>query len=270
MLQTPLGTLTLEVRTSLQPGSRILFELPAGAIPQVIPDGAGKPTTPLSTLAHSWPALEEALHALQQISGTGVAAPQTTDPIPQPGPKLASGLLFFLSALSGGEIKRWLGEPTMKALKSAGRDQLIARLGREFSQTSRLADSPAGDWRLLFIPLMDGEQLQQLRLFLRHGQEGHGQGTNDSEQESTRFLLEVELTSLGDLQLDGLVRDKQFDLIVRTRQPLSDVMRHDITRIFQDANDIAGYAGSIGFQASSVWNFIPIEDGGAASPGLVV
>ena len=135
-----------------------------------------------------------------------------------------------------------------------------------------MADSPSGDWRLFFIPLLGGDQVQQLRLFLRHGQQGSGGGGGGEEDdEPTRFVVELELSRLGDLQLDGLVRDKRFDLILRTRAPLPEFMRRDIAQIFQDANGATGYAGNIGFQSSTAWRFMPIEvPADVASPGVVV
>jgi hypothetical protein len=190
--------------------------------------------------------------------------------VPRPGPKLTSGLLFFLAAL-GGDVGRWLGNQAMQALKSAGRETLRTRLGQDFGQLSRLSESPGGDWRLFFIPLLDGDQVQQLRLFLRHGQQGPGGSGGEEDDEPTRFVVELELSHLGDLQLDGLVRDKRFDLILRTRAPLPDFMRRDIAQIFQDANGASGYAGNIGFQSSTAWRFMPIETpADVASPSVVV
>jgi hypothetical protein len=180
-------------------------------------------------------------------------------------------MLFFLSALSGGDMNRWLGSQALQALKTAGREGLLARLGQDFEQLGRLADNPGSEWRLFSIPLLDGDQVRQLRFFLRHGQQdGDGDG-NDEDEEKTRFVVEVALSSLGDLQLDGLVRKKRLDLILRSRAPLPAFMRRDIMQIFHDANEITGYRGSIGFQSSIDWKAIAIEPPDAdTSPGVVV
>ncbi len=257
VLQTPLGTLTLEIRAPLQTGSRITFELPAGALTPSGPGAAGPGPAALGTLAHSWPALEETLRVLQEIA-PGVAAATLRDAVPQPGSRLASGLLFFLAALSGGDVTRWLGNQASQALKSAGRDSLLSRLGQDFGQLSRLADNQGGDWRLFFIPLHDGDQLRQLRLFLRHGGQ-HRDGDARDDEDQTRFVVEVEMSRLGDLQLDGLVREKRLDLILRSRAPLPDFMRRDIMKIFHETNQITGNRGNMGFQSSLEWKAMPIE-----------
>jgi hypothetical protein len=273
VLQTPLGTLTLEIRTPLQAGSRIVFELPTGALAPSGPGAAGPGPAALGTLAHSWPALDETLRVLQEVAPPGVAAATLQDAIPQPGSRLASGLLFFLSALSGGNVTRWLGNQASQALKSAGRESLLSRLAQDFGQLGRLADSQGGDWRLFFIPLFDGDQLQQMRLFLRHGghdQDGDGDGAQNDEDQ-TRFVVEVEMSRLGDLQLDGLVREKRLDLILRSRAPLPEFMRRDITQIFHETNEITGNRGHIGFQSSLEWKAMPIEAlEAAADAGVVV
>ncbi len=179
--------------------------------------------------------------------------------------------MFFLSALSAGNVNRWIGNQAIQALKSAGRDSLVSRLGRDFGQLGRLADNEGGDWRLFFIPIHDGDQLQQLRLFLRNGgQDGDG-GPGQDDEDQTRFVVEVEMSRLGDLQLDGLVREKRLDLILRSRAPLPDFMRRDITQIFHEANEITGNRGSIGFQSSHEWKAMPIEaPQAAADAGVVV
>jgi len=262
VLQTPVGTLTLEVQAPIPTGSRVVFELIPSALPR---DTTNLP----ASLARAWPEVEEAVRVLQEATPPG-ATPAAA--IPQPGSRLASGLLFFLAALSGGDMSRWLGGQAVQALKTAGRDGLIARLGQDFAQLSRHVESGGADWRLFLIPLLDGSQVQQIRFFERHGSHGRGTGDDQREGESTRFILEVELSRVGDMQIDGLVRGKRFDLMLRTRRPLPDVMRHDITGIFSDANDAAGFIGSIGFQASRDWRFMPIDSGvtTTADAGLVI
>ncbi len=144
-------------------------------------------------------------------------------------------------------------------------------LGQDFGQLSRLADNQGGDWRLFFIPIHDGDQLQQLRLFLRNGgQDGDG-GPGQDDEDPTRFVVEVEMSHLGDLQLDGLVREKRLDLILRSRAPLPEFMRRDITQIFHEANEVTGNQGKIGFQSSLKWKAMPIEaPQAAADAGVVV
>jgi hypothetical protein len=270
VLQTPIGTLSLEARATLPVGSRVIFQL----VPESLTRGAtGLPfeleALP-SSLARAWPEVEEAARVLHETALPGAANSPGVSAIPQPGPRLASGLLFFLAALSGGDVNRWIGDRGVQALKDSGRGSLLARLGQDFGQLSRQVETGGGDWRLFLIPMLDGNQVQQIRFFERHG--SHKRGGDGQDGESTHFILEVELTRLGDMQLDGLVRARRFDLMLRTHRPLPEAMRYKITEIFNEANDIAGYAGSIGFQASSEWRFMPVavETLASAGTGLVI
>lgn len=265
VLQTPIGTLTLEVRASLPTGSRVIFEWTPGAL-------AREPASLPASFARAWPEIEEVVRVLHEAAASGAAAPPGDTIIPQPGPRLASGLLFFLAALNGGDMGRWLGGQAIQTLKAAGRGNLLARLGQDFGQLSRQVESGGTDWRLFLIPLLDETQVQQIRFFERHGSHGQGSGDDQKDGGSTRFVLEIELSRLGNMQIDGLVRDRRFDLVLRTRRPLPDVMRHDIIEIFTDANDAAGFVGTIGFQASRDWRFMPINDGitASAETGLVI
>jgi len=68
---------------------------------------------------------------------------------------------------------------------------------------------------------------------------------------SIHFLLDVELSRLGPLQLDGLIRGKRLDLMLRSQRPLDAPMRQELNEIFQNAQQATGYAGQLFFQAGA-------------------
>jgi len=188
--------------------------------------------------------------------------------LPQPGPRLASDLLFLISALPGGGTTAWPGSAVVEMLERAGRSDLVRGLGTDLAQASRNADTSAGDWRLMTLPFYHGAELQQLRLYLRRNRRGPA---DDRREKATRFVLEVELTRLGALQLDGLVQPRRFDLMLRSRRSLPEEWRQDIAQIFAEANEAVGNDGEIVFQASADWR--PMEPGNAtttAPGGLLV
>ncbi len=270
VVDTSVGVLTLGATSALPSGTRLLLELPATGL---APGQDATTQAPHNTaLAFGWPALDTALQVLEKTEAPVAPAgtPATAgSAVPKPGPRLTSTILFFLQALSGGDLRGWLGGPAVEALQSAGRGDLVSRLSQDFAQLARLSEAAGGDWRLLAIPLVDGNQVQQLRLFLRRRHSRPGHGADDKSDSATRFVLEVALASFGDLQLDGLVREQRFDLILRSRRPLSSDMRRDIAAIFNEANDVAGHSGQISFQASGHWTFMAVESGRTASGGLM-
>lgn len=270
-MTTPLGTLILGLEARLPAGSNLTLELAPGGLPREA-GAAARPSMPGSP-GYAWPALEEALSLLADPAAAAGAAREALPGLPQPGPRLASAILFFLAALRGGDLGGWLGAGTLQTLRARSGETLLGRLARDLAQMGRMADGGAGsigsDWRLLPIPLWDGERLHQLRLYLRQHDKRRDEAKDRARRGATRFVLELEMSRLGEMQLDGLVRNKRFDLVLRTRAALPEVMRRDIREIFDDANAAAGYAGTLGFQASADWHILPAEAVHEAG-GLVV
>jgi hypothetical protein len=145
---------------------------------------------------------------------------------------------------------------------------LLAKLNDEFKELSRGGEVSEGDWRGFFMPVHDGQHIQQVRLFVHHSDDD-GKGNGD-HTDGTRFMLDVELSRIGPLQIDGLVRDKRLDLVVRTREALPDEMRHDINRIFSDAGDITGFKGVLTFQAGPKMPPPPLAQVVGHRPDVVV
>jgi len=271
-VQTPNATIALETLAKINEGMRVTLKLESGPNLPSTPNAAKLGHAgPAETLAHakSWSQLDEALKALAH---TDPARFQhiTQNVLPQPGAKLTSQMLFFLSALKGGDIKAWLGDNATRVIER-GRPGMTSRLGSDMQIMSKLVDEPqSGDWRLALIPLWNGNQLEQLRMYYRNR---GGQDDEDGEGDGTRFVLDVELSNLGHVQIDGLMKSqtKKLDLIVRTDQPFPDTWRGDLADIFQTAQEITGIGGSLAFQAApgNFIDFPPIE---APSPqrGLFV
>ena len=258
VLHTPLGTLTLKAGAELPPGSSLALE--------VILPGAGRPAGAPPGLAQLWPGLDTMEHSLLTTlpPAQAEALPKV---LPQAGPRLASGILFFLSAISQGAPLAWLAGPGV-ALERGERGELMERLGRELAGLSRSVETASGEWRLFHLPVWSGEGLRELRVFLRH--HGGGEhGGEESDAKATRFVLELELQRHGELQLDGLVRGQTFDLLLRSRRRLPAVVRGDLIALFEETLAIAGYRGQLLFQASHDWKQLQADQAAAASkPGL--
>ena len=125
------------------------------------------------------------------------------------------------------------------------------------------------DWRTYLIPFHDGQQIQQIQLFTRR----HQPNTKDGESDdiTARFVFDVELSRLGRIQLDGLAGEKRFDLMVRSRTPLTEEMRTHMTLLFGAAREEGGFQGEIGFQTVSEFPVEPLDDKVEPTPhGIVV
>ena len=262
-LRTPLGVLSLSTKIPLPAASRLILEV------------LGQAQAPLETTANTaspsagrgWPALEEALTVLSKADGLSAEAPQGTSAapalppaleniIPHNGPQLAQALIAAVAAIKTGDIRALLGDHALRALDMAGRHDLVTRLGNDFQQLSSVIPDPAGgDWRSLVIPVHDGNAMQYVRFYLRRNRKQANDGHDPDGM--TRFLVNVDLTRIGAMQLDGLVKPKKFDLIVRTREALDNGMRRDIAKIFDDSLAATGQSGGVSFQASRPFAQLP-------------
>ena len=262
VLQTPLGPLVLPTLPA-QVGTGVTLQVLGATVTGAL-DGVGS-----HDLAgfRDWPALRETAALLQQ-SEPAAARHLLENIVPQPNSRLTSGLLVFLSALRGGDVRGWLGDQVSQAVDRQ-RPDLLARLGEDFRTIARLADEPPGEWRPYLVPLFSGEAVEPIRLFMQR----RGDPRRDGDKEpGDRLLVDVTLSRIGHLQLDGWIRGraKRFDMVVRTAEPLPSWMQRDIRGLFEGALDATGMAGGITFRFNPPdFVVVPVPEGDPG-PDLVV
>ena len=241
LVETRAGTLILKTTGALPKGVTLGLEI---AGPPRLPDTETVHPSPLR--GRGWPALEEAVPHLRN-EAPDLHRLLIAQMLPKPDQTLAAGLIMFLSALRAGDIRAWFGEDVARAL-GRGQPDLLRRLEDDFRDLARAADDPGdGDWRIAVIPFNAQTSIEQIRLLTRRPpRENRGPDTD-----RTRFVIDVTLSRLGRIQLDGMVRrkDKRLDLMVRTATPLPDAMRDDIRRLFSRASEATGINGLLAFEA---------------------
>lgn len=256
IVQTNSAELSLAVPRPLPIGSNLLLQ-------------AGTPILPLRSettqsaliLGQRWETLNDAI----RTSPSGTPSDLVSRMIPQPGAQFTNSLLFFIAALRAGDLRGWLGQDAMRHIE---RESLLGRITEEFGMMQRVANEPAGqDWRLFLIPIFSDEQLHQMRLFVR---DGNARDEEDRDQKETRFVIEVNFTSLGPFQFDGLARAKSLELIVRTERVISAHLQHAISEVFTDTTSALGLSGGISFKMGQFIEFQPLRDSGLAiDPGVI-
>ena len=265
VVQTPVGLLTIDGLEAAPRDSAIQLELRAQPpTPPSQTATAATQMTPQSillTLGQEWQTLKEIVTV---VAANDAAAAQrfVSNSAPAMNNRLASSVLFFFVAVQGGVSRTWLGDAATKALERAGRRDLIDRLGDDFSNMRRLSEERGpGDWRTFLFPFYDGEELQQIRMFTRQGDDiDEEEDEEGRKRRSVRFVVEVNLSQLGELQLDGLVQDRRFDLIVRSKSDLTPEMRENINTIFADGVETTGFEGSVIFEKAARFPVSPYDE----------
>ncbi|CAO3357502.1 hypothetical protein [Azospirillum melinis] len=265
ILATRQGMLALNVPASLPQGATVTAALAdlARATQAAAPTLPGPPG-PLD--GRDWPAMRQLMATLAAADPAAAKAMLAT--MPQPNRKLTAALGFFLSAMRGGDAQGWLGDDAASALDKAGRRDLLERLEKDFDGLRREAAEPLpGDWRSYTIPLMDANGPKPIRLHVHPLQEDEESGGAERSKPGSRFVIDLDLSRFGPMQLDGLVRPNHFDLILRSHAALPPELRVELIQIFADSVRAVGYTGGLSFQ-SGARSWVKLTRAGQAGLGV--
>jgi hypothetical protein len=270
VIDTPAGALMMQERTRLPVGAQVALVLEPIVTPPstVTLPPITSPQQALLYLSNGWPALDDLLAVLRgPAAGPEDSATPPPPGVPQTGPKLAAGLAAAIAALRGGDVEHLLA-PLLAGRKIPDdKEDAVKRLKEEFTQLSDLAkDRPSVDWRALFLPVYDARiGLTQINLYYRHNAGG---GEKNKKDRGTRFLVDVNFAALGAFQLDGLIRGKRFELMIRSRSRLSRNQRQDIIGIFENALEVGGCTGALEFRTMEVFPVSPLDELRQSHAGL--
>lgn len=209
------------------------------------------PVTP--NILAAWPAMEESLAALAG-SGLAAASESLTAKSAQGGAKLTNSLLFFLAAAGRAGPGAWVGPGAERELASTS-PSLLKNLQSDIRRMASLPGETIGEWRPIVLPFdARGTEAPLAALLLQQRGDidpdaGGGQhGDEEHEQdESQRFILQVQFSVLGDIQLDGAIRQTTFDLTVRSANGFSEPLKQDLEGLFYGSLAANGFSGGISF-----------------------
>lgn len=231
---------------NLSPGTQVSF-LPvpgnaASAAPALLPG-----TLPALTQTLAWPVLDDLLQTLSQISPSAAASLTRTLPSPANPAQMGPAALLFIAAVKSGDIESWLGDRKIGALTRAGKAGALSALNTDAATASRLSAEPvSGDWRAMPLPLHWQGEVHKVMLYTKQD----GQNTPDERNGNghTRFIFDLDLTRMGGVQIDGLMRGERLDLVVRTQTYMSAAMQAAIRGAFTHALGDTSLHGDITFQ----------------------
>jgi hypothetical protein len=259
VIRAPSADFVLNAQVQLPVGSKIVFEptpLSFGELAaKLSPEGLAAKALSFDPLASRWwPSLSDALDILAQHAPAAARAVAAS--LPSPGPQMVPGTLFFLAALRAGIVESWLGAQTMQVLRDHGGRPLAERISADFGNIARQSgDALPGEWRAVSLPLMHDAQLSQIQLITRrHADEDDKQGGG---HKTTRFIVNLSLSRLGDMQLDGLMREprlpapgqaKNLDIVIRSGAAFDESLRQELKSAYARGLQETAMTGSLQFQ----------------------
>ena len=264
-IDTPFGALTMTLAGNMRPsigdGIAILPNTPSSAATATTLLSAGAQASGViasaaaATATSSWPSFEQAYVLLE--SGAPVAASALNARSAQGGPKLLNSLMFLMAAIKGGSPTSWIGKSAGQALDAKNGD-LLRLLKDDLGQIFRAGSDTQSEWRALSLPF-DARSSDMPMLTALFSQptlidpdaDQNGSDPAGDNEEDQRFIVEVQFSVLGAIQLDGIIRGNHFDLTLWSTEPLSPSLSNDTQEIFSTALQANGFKGRMRFKESS-------------------
>lgn len=236
-------------------GLPIDSELTVALLPDDLQALPALPADPdAATLAGGMPALDDGLELLAALNpALGEMLRRTL--VPRPDTQLAPSLAILLTALRrGGDAAGWIGGAAAGLLRASPQGgATLKRMGEELSSLRHSAFDGAGnEWRGYTVPLEAGALLQPVQFYLR-GAGSDKESPEDAavrQNAGVRFLIDLELSRLGPLQLEGLSRpaEQRLDMVLRSGTGWQREMEDEIRGLYVSALQASGLGGTVIFQ----------------------
>ena len=199
--------------------------------------------------APAFQGIEETLTLLQK------SAPETfeafKDILPQAGNKLPAQIAAFINAVSqNAPVSSFIGEANVAAIQNLGEKghSLLKSLEKDFAASPKKASDGRSAWKGWSVPFLSGAIVEPVSLYLQKPQEdGHQRKGAAAKPDAVRFVLDLNLSRLGKLQMDGLAHrnERRFDLIVRHQNDLPASFDEKIRFIFTQTLTALNYTGTV-------------------------
>ncbi|MDC0399965.1 hypothetical protein OAN59_09725 [Alphaproteobacteria bacterium] len=251
ILDTPEKLMTLSGTTDLPSRAKILIEpLPVRINKNIIP----KRLT-IGQLINGWVRLETFISDLN-IKSPNKAINFTNNQIGKPGLKLTATMAIFIAAIRMGNPSLWLGHENRNIINRT-QSSLIRGLDDDFLLMQRASEPSDSGWRAFFFPMLSDEQLSQIQLFIHQDKNSPDKDKNSSRK--TRFIVNLKLDNIGELQIDGRVNSVMVDLLVQTIKPLPLKLKKGIRDVFKNTLERTEIDGNIVFKVRKILDPLPIN-----------
>lgn len=246
-------------------GARLMLEVldrrPLGKAPAPPP-----PPPSLPSLAAAPDAIRQFALGRTALSAIAPLLAEAGDEAPglaQLLPGLAQGkdqtmaVLLLSAALRSHDLRRLVGEAESRRIEQAEGPGPLLRAAAEFTDLARAAGGepvPTG-WRSVPLPFFDGRDIVPIVVFVQRQAPPPDDAGDENEQKKqrgakggSRFIVELTLSELGPLQIDGFAQGARIDTVLRSRRALPVETRDALAARYAEVLAAAGLSGALGFQ----------------------
>ena len=210
----------------------------------------------------AWDTLQNAYAKLQHDNPE--AAQKLRDLLPRANESLLPRLVDFAQAVTTQKPEHFFGQDILNILKALGLD---LRLQQDLSQMAaaqhqqRPDGNTADSWRGLFFPYWDeaSQQPRQGSFYWRHQHQEDQQG-DDKASEHTRFVVNLDMSQLGSLQLDGLIHGRKMLLKLRSIEDLGEDFRQGLRHVLSTTGRELNLETSIQVETTSFFKVDPLHE----------
>ena len=200
-------------------------------------------------MSGTWDGLTDLMQILQH--GNPAAAHSLAQILPSAAQTQNVGPLamLFLSVLRSGDMESWMPAQVINILRQTGKMEALRAVNSDIALGNRADAQPlVQDWRATILPYYHDQQVHKLPLFYKHGQEEDGTDENGKRLQTLRFLFDLKLSRMGQVQVDGFMQPERLDMIMRTKSPLSVPMQSMMKGLYVGAMEKSNLRGELSFQ----------------------
>lgn len=259
MIVSGAGVIALNEKISVPHLSTLTLKIVSLTPPEIpVPD-----FSPAQENASPWNVLNEAISALEQVDAPAVDALKAV--LVQTGNKMPALMLNYLNAVNAGaDVRAWLGDANVRALESLGKrgQAVLKQLEKEFSSGAKKMSDGKSVWKGYDIPFMTGTAVEPVSLYLQQSSEALEERAKNKPAPVTavRFVLDLNLTKLGRVQLEGLSQraKRSFNLNIRHAYPFDAAFEDRVRALFTKTLDALNYTGVVALKRTD--EFIEIKE----------
>lgn len=266
--QRPGGEVVLQfgenVRTSvmaqrlLPVGSQISVHImPDGhaeILDMVLPKGSERHNA-LLRFSLAWDTLTQAVDELETQDPAAAAKLKRT--LPHANEQLLPKLVQLSQSITQQNMRAFFGDDVLNILKALGLDGMLQNDAKQLHNLHQKPDTPDG-WRAMMFPYLDdqSQKIHQGSFFWRRHKKQQAE-----EADSLRFVLNVHLSQLGPVQLDGLMQGKEtMHLKLRMTQGMAEADEKGLQQLVQNSLAAVGLRGTIQTETVSFFETDPLHD----------